>query len=112
MLPIQEIEIIANQSTIFFVQLEEHNATNFVCRLVNSEYDSSFETSGYSASEVFKSFMIFFKEFLNNLSISTLEVNNPCNTEFLNSDEQKEILNEVLNIPVTIRVNGVSSKSS
>lgn len=112
MLPIQEIQIGTKNKRVFFVHLEKWSETHFECKLAAINLgpqlpaDATFGpfANGESANSAYKSLISGLSSALASLDAtdSIAEVNNPCNTEFVTSDEQKEILGE----GVIVKVNG------
>ena len=112
MLPIQEIEIRTKNNRVFFVHLEKWSETRFECKLAAIKLGPQLPAgamfgpfaSGESANSACKSLISELSSTLAGLDAtdSIAEVNNPCNTEFMTADDQKNILGD----EVIVKVNG------
>jgi hypothetical protein len=112
MLPIQEIQIVTKNNRVFFMHLEKWSETHFECKLAAINLgpqlpaDAKFGpfANGESANSAYKLLISELSSVLATLDAtdSIAKVNNPCNTEFVTSEEQKEILGH----GVIVKVNG------
>lgn len=114
MLPIQEIEIHTKNKRVFSVHLEKWAQAHFECKLAAINLgpqlpaDATFGpfTKGTTALDAFKALVSGLRSALVKLDATdSIEVvNNPCNTEFVSADEQKQALGQ----GVVVKVNGVN----
>lgn len=115
MLPIQEIEIRTKNGRVFHAHLEKWGESHFECKLAAINLgpqlpaDATFGpfAKGTTASNAFKSLVAGLRTALTNLDASDAitQVNNPCNTEFVPSAEQKVVLGQ----GVVVQVNGTNA---
>jgi len=102
MLPIQEIEITTEKKRHFSVHLEKWAPDCFACKLAALNLgpqlpaDATFGpfSQGHSASAAYEALVSGIRSALAKLDASDViaEVNNPCNTEFIDAASQKQIL--------------------
>ncbi len=112
MLPIQEIEITTRKRRHFSVHLEQWALDYFACKLAAINLgpqlpaDAIFGpfSHGTSALAAYQALVSGVRSGLAKLDSSDaiVEVNNPCNTEFISANEQKQLLGDA----VVIKVNG------
>ena len=114
MLPIQEIEIHTKNKRVFSVHLEKWAQAHYECKLaainlgpqLPAEATFGPFTKGTTALDAFKALVSGLRATLAKLDAtdSIKVVNNPCNTEFVTADEQKQALGQ----GVIVKVNGVN----
>jgi hypothetical protein len=114
LLPIQDIEIRTKNKRVFFVHLEKWEQSRFECKLAAINLGPQPSTNatfgpfvkGETAFHAYQELIIELSSKLAKLDTTDAiaVVNNPCNTEFVTAQEQKQILGE----NVIIKVNGIN----
>lgn len=114
MLPIQELEITTYKKRQFFVHLEKWAPDYFACKLAAINLgpqlpaDAIFGpfSQGSSAVAAYQTLISGIRSALAKLDSSDAisEVNNPCNTEFIDATEQKQLLGA----NVVVKLNGAN----
>lgn len=115
MLPVQEFEINTRNKRVFYVHLEKWAHAHFECKLTainpgqQRSADATFGpfTKGTTALGTFKALVSELCSALAKLDATdSIEVvNNPCNTEFVSAEEQRQALGQ----GVVVKVNSVKA---
>jgi len=113
MIPIQEVDIYSDNGIKISAHVVVPNPNNPISGAEAVVYDPTFNTL-YSAYQTigqhtdpksaFKAIIEFSKKYIEKSGGKVDRVNNPCNTEFVNSTDQQTIV-DTLSLNLTVEVN-------